>query len=134
MKRMIVNMQNVSVCSSLIHDTICEKWTFEYASKRLTVHLKYGNDLSDAMNVIFEDVYAHHMISCDYWGASPHIYGLEFIDPMSSSLYKQLIDEIRNMGYANSRMSDSSKFIEARIQFISGDILIVLCKHVIIEK
>lgn len=127
-------MQNALTCSSLIHDAKCEEWTFEYASKRLTIRLNHGDGASGIINLIFEDVYVHHMTSCDYWGASPHIYGFELIASMSSGLYKQMIDEIKNMGYVNSRMSDDRKLIEARIQFTSGDLLTVLCQHVIIEE
>lgn len=134
MNRTIVNMENVSHCSALLHDAKCEKWTFEYGSKTLTMLIKRGRDISSTQNIVFEGVYAHNMKSCDYWGPSPHLWGIELITPESSYLYKQLTDEINNMCYATPFEDKAKELFEARIQFTSGDVLAVLCHRVMIDK
>ena len=134
MNRTIVNTENVSSCSALLHDATCEKWTFEYGSKTLTMLIRCGRDISSPKNVVFEGVYAHNMKSCDYWGPSPHLFGIELILPESSDLYKQLTDEIKNMCYENLLEDKVRELFEARIQFTSGDVLAVLCQRVMIDE
>ncbi len=134
MKRILVNLGNTSLCSSWIHDAVCEAWAFEYAQRRLTLRISCDGNRSDAKSIIFEGVYAQHMVSCAFWGASPYIFGLELIEPASSEIYKQLMDEIVNAGYDDPFDCERGACIEARLQFTSGDVLTVLCRQVMIEE
>lgn len=134
MNRIIVNAENALDCSGSLHDAACEKWTFDYESKTLTMNVRCERDKSAFRNVIFEGVYAHNMVSCGYWGPSPYLFGIELITPGSSGLYKQIIDYIQNAPYDNPFEDKMNELYEAKVQFTSGDVLSVLCQHVIIAS
>lgn len=114
--------------AAMLHDAVCEKWTFDYGGKELM--LFFQSDDGKKHRMIYRGVYAHQMVSCDFWGASPHIYGLEELEKQSGVLYKQLIETAAGEESFISELADS---IETKMQFISGDVLRVLCKSVSIE-
>lgn len=133
MDRILVNAENVLDCSELLHDAECEKWTFEYKSKTLTMSIRCERGKPAYKNVVFEGVYAHNMVSCDSWGPSPYLFGIERMGAESSGLYKQIMDEARNAHDENSFKSKTSELYEVRVQFTSGDALSVLCQRVRID-
>ena len=129
-----VNADNFAAYSPMLHDTVCEKLTFDYTTKKMILLLRYGKDITAVRRVIFNDVYAQQMISCDYWGPSPHIYTWEINNSGEGYLYKQVMTEIENMGYDSARIDNNTKCIEVKITFTSGDVLTVLCKSAAIKE
>lgn len=77
MDQILVNAENVLDCSELLNDAECEKWTFEYKSKTLTMSIRCERGKPAYKNVVFEGVYAHNMVSYDSWGPSPYLLGIE---------------------------------------------------------
>lgn len=114
-----------------LHDAVCEKWTFDYQNKELV--LFFQSDDGEDHRMIYHDVYAHQMVSCDFWGSSPHIYGFEVLEKQSGFLYSQLVQTITRGNYGESFISELADSIETEMQFISGDVLRVLCKSVSVE-
>lgn len=114
--------------TAMLHDAVCEKWTFDYGRKELA--LFFQSDDGEKHRMIYRGVYAHQMVSCDFWGPSPHIYGLEELEKQSGVLYKQLIETAAGEESFINELADG---VETKLQFISGDVLHVLCKSVSIE-
>lgn len=51
---------------TMLHDAVCEKWTFDYTRKELI--LFFQSDDGEKHRMIYRGVYAHQMVSCDFWG------------------------------------------------------------------
>lgn len=113
---------------TMLHDAVCEKWTFDYARKELTLFLQ--SDDGEKHRMIYRGVYAHQMVSCDFWGPSPHIYGCDVLEKQSGVLYNQLVQTAASEESFINELADS---VETKMQFISGDVLRVLCKSVSAE-
>ena len=73
------------------------------------------------------------MVSCDFWGPSPRIYGFEIVEKQSGFLYNQLVQTIAHEACEESFISELADGIETKRQFISGDVLYVLCKSISVE-
>lgn len=114
-----------------LHDAVCEKWTFDYQNKALM--LFFQSDDGRKHRMIYHDVYAHQMVSCDFWGPSPHIYGFEAVEKQSGYLYSQLVQTITRGNYGEAFIGELADSIETEMQFISGDVLRVLCKSISVE-
>lgn len=114
-----------------IHDAICEKWIFDYCKKELT--LFYTTVEGEQRKMSYHDVYAHQMVSCDLWGSSPHIYGCKAVEKQSGVLYNRLLQTITGENCDESLIRRLTDSIEIEIQFISGDVLHVLCKSISAE-
>lgn len=129
-----VDASNFEIHSSMLHDMICEGWKFDYACKRLTLMLNRGMSENNAVKVIFHNVFAHKMVSCDFWGPSPHLLSWSMVDTERECLYQQIQKEITQNEYGFSRFDSAEQYIESVIQFISGDMLDILCQRISIEE
>lgn len=116
---------------TILHDAVCEKWTFDYSHKELMLFFQSTDGKTHRM--VYHDVYAHQMVTCDFWGVSPNIYGCKVIEKQSGFLYNQLVQTITSENYEESFISELADGIETEMQFISGDVLLVLCKSISVE-
>jgi len=114
---------------SIIHDAICNTIVYDYQSKKITISLNKEAGENEKFIIIFENVFAFHMISCDYWGESPHLYGMTVVDVSASEIAKKIKEDIRSNGYIMSRFDNDTEGIEVQIQYISGDIFQILCQN-----
>ena len=114
-----------------LHDAVCEKWSFDYGHKELV--LFFQSDDGKKHRMTYRGVYAHQMVSCDFWGPSPRIYGFEVVEKQSGLLYNQLVQTITREAYEESFISELTNGIETKMKFISGDVLFVLCKSILVE-
>ena len=116
---------------AILHDAVCKKWTFDYDRKELM--LFFQSDDGKQHRMIYRGVYAHQMVSCDFWGPSPHIYGCKAVEKQSGFLYDQLVQTVAREACEEPFISELADSIETEMQFISGDVLCVLCKSISVE-
>ena len=116
---------------AMLHDAVCEKWSFDYGHKELMLFFQSADGKKYRM--IYRGVYAHQMVSCDFWRPSPRLYGFEVVEKQSGLLYNQLVQPITREAYEESFISELANGIETKMQFISGDVLCVLCKSILVE-
>ena len=116
---------------AILHDAVCEKWSFDYGHKELMLFFQSADGKKYRM--IYRGVYAHQMVSCDFWGPSPRIYGFEVVEKQSGLLYNQLVQTVACEACEEPFISELADSIETEMQFISGDVLCVLCKSISVE-
>lgn len=117
--------------TTILHDAVCENWTFDYSHKQLILFFQSAD--GEKHRMVYHDVYAHQMMTCDFWGPSPHIYGCHVVEKESGLLYKQLVQTIAHENCDESFIRELADNVETEMQFISGDVLLVLCKSISIE-
>lgn len=129
-----VNINDSSILQSLVHDRICKKWTFDYTDNRLDLQLLRQSSETESIILRFNDVFIHNMVSCDYWGASPHVHTIEFKKQEESPLYTHIMDDIYNGGNSSERINENTVCIEAKVIFTSGNVLSILCRDILMER
>lgn len=117
--------------TTILHDAVCENYTFDYSHKQLILFFQSAD--GEKQRMIYHDVYAHQMVTCDFWGPWPHIYGCHVVEKKSVLLYNQLVEMITHENCDESFLRELADSVEMEMQFISGDILLVLRKSISIE-
>ena len=74
----------------------------------------------------FCNVLGFEMLSCDFWGHSPHINVWYISD--TNDLSTKMKDIQREKKW-ELRLEDTSKWVESIIAFISGDTLTIVCEY-----
>lgn len=129
-----INASNFANNASILHDMICINWGFNYNDKTLVLALDKELQEGKRIKVIFNNVFAHKMISCDFWGPSPHIFSWSLVDEKDCFLRQQIEKEIRTNEYVLSRFDSETHYMEIEIVFTSGDVLRILCQSISIEE
>ena len=118
-----------------IHDDILNQLQFDRTKRCLYLKIQKAECINCEYTIEFVAVVGFEMTSCDFWGESPHILDFEYVDPNKHILLPKLTERI----YANEtsslcKLNESSKLIETIITFTSGDELIVVCEHIILQE
>lgn len=79
----------------------------------------------------FCNVLGFEMLSCDFWGHSPHINVWYISD--TNDLSTKMKDIQREKKW-ELRLEDTSKWVESIIAFISGDTLTIVCEYIEFEE
>ena len=128
-----LNESTFGTYSSLLHDTVCRNWYFDYGQKQLIVHLECEDSIEKPSQITFNNVLGHEMVSCDFWGASPHILSWNVLTNAQRYLYPRYVNEINKNGYVFARLLPDERYMEVEILFTSGDKLTVLCQDILVE-
>ena len=113
-----------------IHDYTFLNLKVNYKKKSVQIEIQPPHTDAKKERIIFSNMIGLEMVSCDFWGSSPHILDLETLPSSKQKLIKSLFQEKSDNGYTFSRLSNESKFIEIVITFTSGDRLTIACEHV----
>lgn len=154
---MIINKDNsLDIKKMLIHDDVILDFTFDRDDRILTLNLVdgYNNEsyyrserenrnekfawmfYSNHYIIKFINVIGFEMTSCDFWGKSNRINGIsinenkELIDRLiyKANDIKGIIHNEDGSTKDDIKYINKDNFIEVRIEFISGDMLIVACE------
>ena len=79
----------------------------------------------------FGNVFGFEMLSCDFWGHSPHINVWYTSD--TNDLSTKMKDIQREKKW-ELRLKDTNKWVESIISFISGDTLTIVCEYIEFEE
>ncbi len=79
----------------------------------------------------FCNVLGFEMLSCDFWGRSPHINVWYTSD--TNDLSTKMKDIQREKKW-ELRLKDTNKWVESIISFISGDTLTIVCEYIEFEE
>ena len=120
---LILNEDAFKNYSSLLHDAVCLGWNFDYQHKQLTMQLDGEDSIEKPYQITFRNVFGHEMISCDFWGPSPHLLGWSALTGEQRRLYPRYVDEIEKNGYTFARLLPGEKCMEVEVLFTSGDVL-----------
>ena len=112
-----------------IHDHIFNSMQFDYREKNIYIEITATGSSNQKYTIEFRNVIGFDMVSCDFWGKSPHILSFEFIKPSNYRLIKTLLEE-KNNNYFCSNLSKNKTFIETVFVFTSGDKLTIACEHI----
>lgn len=130
-------LQNKEIINSKkinIHDSVFKGMFFDYDEKK--VHIKVVNVGSESKtySIEFFNVIGFEMVSCDFWGKSPHVFDWSALKEENQHLIKSLFQEQQNNNYQYSRITDKTKFLETFFTFTSGDRLRIACEFIIFEE
>lgn len=116
-----------------IHDYIFKGLKFDYLKKNVYAFLLKPNSEEDIITISFCNVLGLDMISCDFWGKSPHVFDWEFVEGEESLLTSRLFEEKNTHNYLNTKLDYMTNHIETIISLISGDLLTITCEYIDFE-
>ena len=114
---LILNEDAFKNYSSLLHDAVCLGWNFDYQHKQLIVQLDGEDSMEKPYQITFRNVFGHEMISCDFWGPSPHLLGWSALTGEQRRLYPRYADEIDKNEYTFARLLPGEKCMEVEVLF-----------------
>ena len=132
MKINVTNINTVNFDITYIHDYIFKEMKFDYTKKNIYIIISKNNDTKTDRIIKFNNVIGFNMISCDFWGQSPHILDWEFTDK-DNTIINKLFDEKNNHDYQDSRLTSIEDYIESIITFTSGNRLTIACEDIIVD-
>ena len=139
---MIVNHQNIKKIFSEkklnFHDYYFEDLIFEHddtcfykkRENRIIKLLLLDPDFND-VELLFHGVIGCEFSSCEFWGPSPHIACVSYLEderkivtPKLFKRFKEIPEKDRYLSLLNA----SKTYIEIKIQLISGDVVLIVCE------
>lgn len=123
----------LNTSSANLHDSIFKLMTFDYAEKCLYIEVVSDNSNDRKRVIKFINVIGFNMVSCDFWGKSPHILDWSVHLTQDQSIIKKLIEEKECYHYRFSRLEDEQTYLESVILFTSGDRLTIACEQIELE-
>lgn len=139
---MIVNYQNVEEYFSnrSFHDYFFEDLSFEYdnlyfylGERRETRFIKLvllDSDLNEEI-IVFHNVIGCEFTSCEFWGPSPHIDCISYLEDEEKIVTPKLLKRfmaIPEKAKYLCLLNDNKTYIEIKIQLLSGDVVLIACK------
>ncbi len=139
---MKIDITNLDLLSTdiYIHDSIFYKMEFNYQSREKNIRVELETPYISGgkrYNIDFYNVIGFDMVSCDFWGKSPHILDWEPMKSDRKVLIKRLFEEqFSDKNYNASKLANrkESDFIETLFTFTSGDRLRIACEYIVIEN
>lgn len=118
-----------------IHDDILDSLFFERSSRDMCIQITKASTTKTNYTIRFSNVVGFEMTSCDFWGASQHIFDFEYISPPNRVLLPKLqqIEQsipMNNLGH----LSNGTEYIEVIITFTSGDHLRIACESLVLSE
>lgn len=117
-----------------IHDSIVLTIQYDYYHNTILFESKDDWGRNVIYSLLFNNVIGFEMMSCDFWGKSPHVFDWGCEEKTDQYLINRLFAEKNTHNYMYSRLEDKDKYIEAVIDFTSGDKLRVACEYIIFEE
>lgn len=116
-----------------IHDYIFKDLKFDYSKKNVYVSLLSSNLGNGTITIKFLNVLGFNMISCDFWGKSPHVLDWECVKGEEQLLTSKLLEEKHRHDYSNSKLDEFTNYIETVMTLTSGDLLTITCECIDFE-
>ena len=133
---MVIDYSNgevVFLTSLNMHDHIFNGIQFDYGEKKIYAEITATGSSNQKYAIEFINVIGFEMVSCDFWGKSPHILDFEFIKPHEHRLLKKLLEEGKNNNYFCSNLYRNKTYIETVLVFASGDRLTIACECIRVD-
>ena len=115
------------------HDSILEEFRFDREGKQLYMVISDTYPCARIRSITCHQVIGFAMTAGDYWGPSSRINGLAFVGGAEKTLTWRLLSlwsDERSMVCPLG--DDPERYLEMVIEFISGDLLRVVCERVVI--
>lgn len=136
---MIINNSNKDKANAdlSVHDSIFENFIYEEESSVLKI--SFQQYLFEAMEYIpseisFHEVIGLEMTDCNFWGMRQGIMDcICFLPKDECELIPKLKEkfERENSNERLCRLYNNDDFIEAEIDFVSGDKITIVCKYAV---
>ena len=111
-----------------IHDYIFKELKFDYSNKNIYILLLGPEPKAGSIIIIFFNVIGFNMISCDFWGKSPHVLDWEFVQDEEQLLTNKLLEEKHN--FSDSKLEGFTTYMETVMTLTSGDLLTIVCEYI----
>ena len=115
------------------HDSVLEEFRFDRKEKRLYMVISDTYPCARIRSITCHQVIGFAMTAGDYWGPSSRINGLALVEGAEKTLTARLLSL-----WSGDRSivcplgDDPERYIEMVIEFISGDLLRVVCERIVI--
>ena len=129
---MIITKENAAVINTpevYMHDDVVVSFECDRICKKIQMRVAMCGNQDETYIVCFENIAGFFMTSCDFWGASERICGMDYIDPSENLILPSLQEKWNAEGYPPNAFCQND-YIEIRVTFISGDVLQIACQRI----
>lgn len=117
-----------------IHDDILVRLQYDRKTRELLLKMKSHQEKEYRIRFVY--VMCFEMTSCDFWGESPFVLDMEYVEPESRTLLPRIFNIQKQYpdDFSTSPLNNGLPKLESKIMFSSGDFLIVACESILFEE